>query len=209
MAERIKLDRPVIVEGRYDKIKLASIIDTEIITTDGFGVFRKNEKTALVRRIAEKHGVFVLTDSDGAGRVIRNYFNSILPPDKVTHLYTPEISGKESRKKTPSKAGYLGVEGMEAGLLRKLFEPFAVNADLPCQKRTGRTITKTDMYEAGLSGKPDSSALREELALLLGLPHDITANALLAAINLLGESDRFDEFAASKRTDRDEKKEGE
>ena len=109
--DRLKIARPVIVEGKYDKIKLSSVIDAQIITTEGFRIFRGDEKAMLIRRLAEKDGVIVLTDSDGAGLVILNYFYSLLCRDKVTHLYVPEVEGKEKRKKAPSKAGLLGVEG--------------------------------------------------------------------------------------------------
>ena len=121
---RIKIDRPVIVEGKYDKIKLQSVIDATIITTDGFGIFNRKEKLMLIRRLAAGSGVIVLTDSDGAGKVIRKYISSALPKEKVVHIYIPEIPGKEKRKQTPSKAGTLGVEGIEQNAaLQKLFAP--------------------------------------------------------------------------------------
>lgn len=196
--EKLRIDRPVVVEGKYDKIKLSSILDADILVTDGFGIFREEEKLALIRRIAEKSGVIVLTDSDGAGLVIRNYFNSALPRDKVTHLYIPEIPGRERRKKTASKAGFLGVEGVDCALLRKLFEPFAEGAR---SAKPSREVTKTDFYTAGLSGGPSSAARRAELAKKLGLPRDMSANALLAAVNLLGAADSFDEFIGSAEND--------
>ena len=121
--DRLKISIPIAVEGKYDKIKLSSIIDGQIITTDGFGVFASDEKKMLIRRLAEPRGIIVLTDSDGAGLVIRNYFRSILPKDKLINLYTPQIAGKEKRKKCPSKAGFLGVEGIEACKIRSLILP--------------------------------------------------------------------------------------
>ena len=142
MTDRIKIDRPVIVEGKYDKLRLAGILEANILTTDGFGIFNSEEKTALIRSLAEKHGLIILTDSDGAGLVIRNYFNSILPRDKLIHLYIPEIAGKERRKAHPSKAGTLGVEGMETDCLRRLFEPFASEKAMQ-----GGQITKSDFYQ--------------------------------------------------------------
>lgn len=181
---KLVVTRPVIVEGRYDKIKLESIIDAPIIVTDGFRVFREHEKAALIRRAAERSGVIVLTDSDGAGLVIRNYINSILPKDKIIHLYIPELPGHERRKKTDSKSGLLGVEGMDARLLRELFLPYSEGytpADAP--PRGG--ITKLDFYLDGLSGKTGSAERRRALAKACGLPTNISAPALLAALNML------------------------
>lgn len=179
--DKITISRPIIVEGKYDKITLASIVDAQIIPTDGFSLFNQKEKTALLRRIADAHGVIVLTDSDGGGRQIRSYLSSLLPPDKVTHLYIPAIRGKERRKSHAGKAGLLGVEGMEADTLRALFSPFA--DDAPARPRGG--VTKQDFYLDGLSGREGAEEKRRALALALNLPPDMTANALLAAINLL------------------------
>ena len=183
--EKLKIPYPVIVEGRYDKLRLESVIEAQILTTDGFGVFASDEKAMLIRRLAEVRGIIVLTDSDGAGRVIRNYFNSILPKDKIYHLYIPEIEGKERRKKAPSKAGTLGVEGMEAGLIRSLLEPFAVGGEA---KKSSRELTKTDFFGVGSADK------RARLCKYLNLPTCMSSNALLAAINMLGEADKYEEF---------------
>lgn len=189
---KLRVDIPIAVEGKYDKIKLCSIIDANIVTTDGFGIFSSAEKTALIRRIAEPRGIIVLTDSDGAGLVIRNYFRSILPKDKLIHLYTPEIAGKERRKRAPSKAGFLGVEGMEAEMLRKLFEPFAVNSDNSYNIFTNKQqVTKADFFADGLSGGEGSVERRNRLAAALGLPSGLSANALLAAVNMLCSRDEY------------------
>ena len=192
--DKLKIDRPVIVEGKYDKIKLSQIIDTQIITTEGFRIFRGDEKTALIRRLAEKNGIIVLTDSDGAGLVIRNYFNSLLGRSKVTHLYVPEIEGKEKRKKTRSKAGLLGVEGIDTEILHRLFEPFAQkkgdNETLSASPADLRKITKTDFYLHGLSGGEGSSEKRKKLAALLDLPTNMSADALICAMNLLYKYDQ-------------------
>ena len=189
---KLRVEIPIAVEGKYDKIKLCSIIDANIVTTDGFGIFSSAEKTALIRRIAEPRGIIVLTDSDGAGLVIRNYFRSILPKDKLIHLYTPEIVGKERRKKAPSKAGFLGVEGMEAEMLRKLFEPFAVNSDNSYNIFTNKQqVTKADFFADGLSGGEGSVEKRNRLAAALGLPSGLSANALLAAVNMLCGRDEY------------------
>lgn len=177
---KIKLDMPVIVEGKYDVIKLSSILDAQIIKTDGFSIFNSPDTRNMIKRIAEKNGVIVLTDSDGAGLVIRNHLNSFLPKEKIIHLYPPRIEGKEKRKATPSKEGYLGVEGISADALRALFSPL--------EARNGeerRLVTKAELYEDGLTGAPDSSKKRDLLKKELGLPPSISANAMLDAINLL------------------------
>ena len=181
--EKIKLNAPVIVEGKYDKITLSSILDADILTLGGFSVFHESERKDLLRRVAEKNGVIVLTDSDGAGKVLRGYLSSILPREKVTHLYVPRIEGKEKRKKTASKEGTLGVEGMDADLLRNLFLPFA--ADAPEKQKNGEPLTKADLFSLGLSGGENAKERREALAKRCGLPRDMSSNALLAALNLL------------------------
>lgn len=179
--EKLKIALPIIVEGKYDKITLSSVLDATIIPTGGFSLFKNEEKIALLRRLANEGGVILLTDADGGGRQIRSRLSSLLPAGGLTHLYIPEIAGKEKRKAHPSKGGLLGVEGMEAECLRTLFAPFATGKDI-CKKAA---LTKRDFYRDGLSGAKDASALRDALALLLALPRGMSANALLAAINLL------------------------
>lgn len=191
--EKIHISRPIIVEGKYDKIALSAVLTAHIITTDGFSLFKKKEKAALLRRLAERHGVIVLTDADGGGRQIRAYLSEILPKDKVIHLYTPAIFGKERRKAHAGRAGLLGVEGMTADTLRKIFLPFA---DESPERSTGG-ITKQDFYLDGLSGCAGAEARRRALALLLGFPPDMTANALLAACNLLYTKEEYRELLAS------------
>lgn len=184
---KIKISRPIIVEGKYDKIKLTSILDANIITTDGFGVFNSAEKVALIRALAAPSGVIVLTDSDGAGKVIRTKISSILPQNAVTHLYIPQIFGKEKRKSVPSKEGTLGVEGIDADILRKIFEP--LEDDRP-QRRLGG-VSKQDFYADGLSGGENSAEKRDALALQFCLPRGMSANALLAAINIISDEDGY------------------
>ena len=189
---KLRVDIPIAVEGKYDKIKLCSIIDANIVTTDGFGIFSSAEKTALIRRIAGPRGIIVLTDSDGAGLVIRNYFRSILPKDKLIPLYTPEIVGTARRKRAPSQAGCLGGAGREAEMLRKIFEPFAVNSDNSYNKFTNKQqVTKADFFADGLSGGEGSVERRNRLAAALGLPSGLSANALLAAVNMLCGRDEY------------------
>ncbi|MBO5649012.1 MAG: DUF4093 domain-containing protein [Clostridia bacterium] len=188
----IHLDRPVIVEGQYDKQKLSSILDATIITTNGFGIFNDGEKRALIRRLAEKNGIFVLTDADGAGMVIRNLLRGCVPPDRVIHLYIPPVQGKERRKSKASKAGLLGVEGIDEQTLRRIFAPFSTDAIE--EKRCGASVSKADFYEYGLSGGAGSAQARAALCRVLHLPENMSANALLEAINLLLTEDEF--FAA-------------
>jgi len=199
--DKIKLPMPIVVEGKYDKIKLSSVFDGCILTTDGFGIFNKKEKLALIKRLAGKTGIIILTDSDGAGKLIRSHLSSAIPPEKIYQLYTPQIPGKEPRKSEASKEGLLGVEGMEAQLLYDLLKKFAeangFDSDGITESRTKNAdVTKTDLYTDGFSGGPDSSRLRDELAAKLSLPAGMTANALLAAINILISKDEYDAAAA-------------
>ena len=185
--EKLHISRPIIVEGKYDKIKLSSLLSAHIIPTDGFSLFKKKEKAALLRRLAEKTGVIVLTDADGGGKQIRAYLSEILPKEKVIHLYIPAVSGKERRKTHAGKAGLLGVEGIESEILLSLFAPFADGAP----PRTHGGITKQDFYADGLSGHGGAREKREALARSLRLPPDMTANALLDACNLLYTKEEY------------------
>lgn len=181
--EKIKLTRVVIVEGRYDKIKLSSILDAAILTTDGFGIFKDGAKQALIRRLAVERGLLTATDSDGAGLVIRNFIGGIVPKGTVVHLLIPPIPGRERRKATPSKEGTLGVEGMDADLLRKLFEPFAADAS---GQTPSKPISRADLYEDGLMGGERSSERRIALLAALDLPRNLSVTGLVDAVNLLG-----------------------
>ncbi len=189
MAERRKLriPKPILVEGRYDKAKLSGIVEGTILTTAGFGIFKQKEKLALIKALAAEAGIIVLTDSDGAGKTIRSYLSSALPKEKVFHLYIPQIAGKEKRKSAPSKEGTLGVEGMENDLLYKLLLPF--DEDAPRTDRGG--ITKADLYGLGLTGTADAAARRDVLAKALSLPAGMTSGALLSALNVLFGREEF------------------
>ena len=180
--EKLKIACPVIVEGKYDRLRLLNVIEAQIITTDGFGLFKKNEKAALIRALAQKSKLIVLTDSDGAGRVIRSRISQMVPPDRLIQLHIPKIHGKEKRKSEPSAEGTLGVEGMENELLRKMFEPYA-GENAP--KVQTNPLSKIDFYEDGLSGGQGSAEKRDALAAKFGLPDGMTANALLAALRLV------------------------
>ena len=186
--EKLKLRYPLVVEGKYDKITLSNIVSSPILCTGGYSVFNSAELRALLRRLAEGSRLLVLTDSDGAGKQIRGYLSGILPKGSLLQVYIPKIAGKEKRKRTPGKSGLLGVEGMPAELLRELLMPYAEKAD---EAPKGEAITKTDLYLDGLSGSEGSVALRARLARALALPEDMTANALLEAMNLLVTRDEY------------------
>ncbi len=190
--EKIKLSIPVLVEGKYDKIALSSVIDTVILTTDGFGIFNSAEKRALIKKLSE-NGLIVLCDSDRAGSFIRSRIANFVQKDKLYQLYTPQITGKEKRKSAPSKDGFLGVEGVGATVLYELFSDFVKkHPEAVGDKALAReTITKTDFYFAGLSGAENSSEKRDALAKKLGLPNKMTANALLSAVNMLQSREEF------------------
>lgn len=186
--KRLRISRPIIVEGRYDREKLLSFVDGTVITTEGFAIFNSRERMAVIRRLAASGGVIVLTDSDGAGAVIRSHITSSLPKGSVTQLYIPRVPGKERRKKTPSRAGTLGVEGIERDTLYRLLLPFADGG--PARER-GEPVKKSDMYACGLSGTDGAEARRDRVAASLGLPPGMTPNAFLAAVNVLLSRDEF------------------
>lgn len=181
--EKLSIPYPVIVEGKYDKITLSSVIEAQIIPVGGFSIFKKSETAALLRRLAQKSKLILLTDSDGAGKLIRSHLTGILPRDAVIQLYTPQIHGKERRKSAPSAAGFLGVEGMDAARLRALFLPYA--SDPASASLSENPLSKQDFYRDGLSGAENSSRKRAALAACFDLPTDMTANALLAALRML------------------------
>lgn len=177
---RLDIPYPVLVEGKYDKIKLSSVINARILTTDGFAVFNSKEKRALLSELAKKTRIIVVTDSDSGGRVIRNHIKGILPPDRIINLYIPSVKGKERRKTAPSKEGLLGVEGMDADILREVFLPFA-SENAP----NNEPISRTRLYELGLLGGENSSALRRAVCRELKIPEDMSSGAFLDALNLL------------------------
>ena len=239
--DKIKLQEALVVEGRYDKNTLAQLVDAPIFVTNGFGIFKDPEALALLRAVAEKRGLIVLTDPDGGGLVIRNHLKGAIDPALVKHAYIPDIFGKEKRKSYPGREGKLGVEGMEPEVLlaalRSAGATFLDEATGNRQQATGdgkaigsgaqcaprepsvgaaitspacrgggpasrpvegclpspaaAPITKTDLYELGLSGKPDSREKRRELQKKLNLPENLSANALLTALNCVMTRDEF------------------
>ncbi len=180
----IKLREAVIVEGKYDKIKLSGLLDTVILTTDGFGIFKDKEKQRLIRRIARERGILVMTDSDSAGFVIRSFLSGIVDPSSVTHVYIPDILGKEKRKDAPSKEGKLGVEGVNSDVILDALRKAGVTAEPCLQEHARRTVTKTDFMEDGLSGGQNSAKKRRALLRALDLPERTSANAMLKIINI-------------------------
>lgn len=173
--EKLKISQAIVVEGKYDKIKLSAVIDGMIICTNGFGIYKDKSIVELIRLYAKTSGIIVLTDSDSAGFQIRNHLKGLVPDGNIINLYIPEIFGKERRKNAPSKEGKLGVEGIDVGILREIFERSGV---LTAEDTGTEIITAKDFYELGLSGKPYSSNLRRELCKMLGLPVNMTSKAL-------------------------------
>ncbi|MBQ7120548.1 MAG: DUF4093 domain-containing protein [Oscillospiraceae bacterium] len=186
-----RIRETIIVEGRYDVNTLKQYFDAHIIETSGFGIFNNTEKRKLIEKLAEKNGIIVFTDSDGAGLVIRNFIRGAVKSGNVKHAYIPEIEGKEKRKASASKAGLLGVEGMSREIIENaLRRAGATFDDGEVQKKSD--LTKQDMYFAGLSGDSNSSIKREKLAEILGLPKLMSANAFLAAINMIYTREEFE-----------------
>jgi len=165
----IKLNQAVIVEGKYDKITLSSIIDAVIIVTNGFGIFKDKEKLELIKFYARTTGIIIMTDSDRAGFIIRNHIKGAVKNGKIKNVYIPDIFGKEKRKEKPSAEGKLGVEGMNKEIILRALEKAGITAD-ETQRDTDNLITKTDLFELGLSGGKDSSSRRRELLSYLKLP---------------------------------------
>ena len=178
--EKLKIKYPVIVEGKYDKIKIDSIAEACVVTTGGFSLFKNNEKLAVIKRLAKAGKIIVLCDSDGAGKIIRSHISSAVPKENIIQLYTPQIEGKEKRKAQASKEGYLGVEGVDANVLREILLPYSSDGS----GFEGANITKLDFYNDGLTGGANSREKRNQVAAYLGLPKDMTPNAMLEAINV-------------------------
>ena len=174
--EKIRLQQAVIVEGKYDKIKLEALVDAVILPTDGFRIFKDKEMRALIRSLAHTRGILVLTDSDAAGFQIRAHVRSIAAGGQVLHAYIPDIFGREKRKRTTSAEGKLGVEGMNLLTLRTALERAGAGTEAPPK---GEALTKLDLYEQGLCGGPESAAKRRALFTALGLPARLSANAAL------------------------------
>ena len=186
----VKIREAILVEGRYDKNTLSQIVDAPILETSGFGIFKDKKQMALLRTVAEKRGLIVFTDSDGAGFVIRNHIKSAIPGKYLKHAYIPDILGKERRKSAPGKEGKLGVEGMTREVILEALRRSGATVEGE-EEIQPRQITKQDLMELGLSGGPDASAKRLALLKKLDLPEHMSANALLQALNLLYSLDEL------------------
>lgn len=180
----VKIKEAILVEGRYDKNTLSQIVDAPILETAGFGIFKDKKQMALLRQVAEKRGLIVFTDSDGAGFVIRNHVKSAIPGKYLKHAYIPDIQGKEKRKAAPGKEGKLGVEGMSREIILEALRRSGATIDGE-ESNSSHQITKQDLMELGLSGGADASAKRLALLKKLDLPEHMSPNAMLQALNLL------------------------
>ena len=180
----VKIKEAIVVEGRYDKNTLSQIVDAPILETSGFGIFKDKKQMALLRQVAEKRGLIVFTDSDGAGFVIRNHIKSAIPGKYLKHAYTPDIFGKERRKAAPGREGKLGVEGMTREVILEALRKAGATIEGE-DAASSHQITKQDLMELGLSGGADASAKRLALLKKLDLPEHMSANAMLQALNLL------------------------
>lgn len=181
--ERIR--EVIVVEGRYDKNTVSQVVDATVITLGGFAVFNDKEKLAFLRRLAEKRGLILLTDSDGAGFLLRNYLKGALPRDRVKQAYIPDVKGKERRKRKGGKEGKLGVEGMSPAVLLAALRRCGATFEGEAPPERGEALTKADLFSLGLSGGEGSAEKRRELLKRLDLPEHLTANGMLEALNLL------------------------
>lgn len=179
----IHTDRAIVVEGKYDKIKLRGMIDGVIVCTGGFRIYKDKEMQAMLRTLASKQGLAVLTDSDAAGFQIRGFIRNICGKENIVDVYIPDLYGKEKRKQHPSKEGKLGVEGIPEQLLQKAFEEAGVGVQQV--QRAAQPITKMDLFELGLSGTADSAQRRKQLMRRLNLPEHLTTNALVTVLAAL------------------------
>ena len=189
----VKIKEAIVVEGRYDKNTLSQIVDAPILETSGFGIFKDKKRLALLRQVAQKRGLIVFTDSDGAGFVIRNHIKSAIPGKYLKHAYIPDILGKERRKAAPGKEGKLGVEGMSREIILEALRRSGATIEGEDAPRI-RQITKQDLMALGLSGGPDASAKRLMLLKKLNLPEHMSPNAMLQALNLLYSLEELELF---------------
>lgn len=192
----LKVEQAIVVEGKYDKIKLESIIDATIVVTNGYGIFKDREKLELIRFYARKKGIIILTDSDGAGFKIRGFLKGSVPEGSIKNVYIPDIFGKEKRKVKPSAEGKLGVEGIKKELIVEAFRKAGINfvSEEGAEKTERNPVTRTDIYEAGLTGTPDSSEKRKKLLKKLGLPERLSTSGMLEALNTMMSAEEFYEI---------------
>lgn len=194
----IKIKEAIIVEGRYDRMRLAAIFDTAIIETGGFRVFKDDEKKTVIRRLAQARGIVILTDSDGAGFVIRNFLKGIISDNtQIKQAFVPDIKGKEKRKAQPSKQGLLGVEGMTDEIILNAVLNSGVQIIGKEERKTVGEITKTDFFTYGLTGGENSGVFRKAVLKKLGFPQYMTTNAMLSAVNLIYSKEQFEHILES------------
>lgn len=203
----IKLKEAVIVEGKYDKIKLKSLIDAPIIETNGFRIFNDKEKQNLIRQIAKQRGILIMTDSDSGGFVIRNFLKGAVPKEQTKHCYIPEILGKEKRKSVHSKEGMLGVEGISDSILLDAIKKSGAVIIDDCSGNNNlyeyEEITKADLFDLGLTGRENSAKLRTSLLNQLNLPTYLTTNAMLSALNCLISKQKLIDIICQQRYNND------
>lgn len=186
----LRIKEAVIVEGKYDKMQLKKVCDALIITTDGFRIFRDKDKREFLKALAKRQGLLILTDSDRAGFVIRSHLKSFIPNEYIKNVYIPDIHGKEKRKSAPSKEGLIGVEGIDEATLSRLLK----EAEAAPSQKSGKPITKADLFELKISGSKESASLRSQIAGELSLPSRLSANALLEIFNSMFSRDEFFDF---------------
>lgn len=187
----IKIDEIVVVEGKYDKIRLSSVVDATIITTDGFGIFKNKEKQKLIRKLAQERGILILTDSDNAGFMIRSFLKGIVDNSKIRHAYIPDLYGKEKRKSSPSAEGKLGVEGMSEQVLRQSLDKAGIALSGGEKKQR---ITKSRLYDDGFIGAKNSAEKRKKLQKKLDLPENLTSNLLVEIIDVLIDEEEYEKI---------------
>lgn len=204
MTDKIYLKEAVIVEGRYDRVRLSGFIASPVIETGGFRVFKDKEKQALIRAIAERRGVLIMTDVDSAGFVIRNFLRGIIPQEKILHAYIPTVPGKERRKPEPSKEGVLGVEGLDSEALLKAIRESGAHIESDplsgaepsnrAEQDESQRISKSDFYSYGMTGTRNAAARRSAVLSDLGLPRYLTPNAMISALNCLFTKPEFEAY---------------
>ena len=181
---RIKIKETIIVEGKYDKMRLSPLFDANIIELGGFQIYNNKDRLALIRRIADKNGIIILTDSDSAGFRLRHYLSSAIPKANIKNVFIPDVSGKEKRKAKPGKENLIGVEGMTTEVLISAFKKSGIDVENGSFERT-EPFSKSFLYEAGLSGGENSSELRKKLCEHYSLPKMLTANSLAEILPII------------------------
>lgn len=192
----MRIKEAIVVEGRYDKNTLSQVVDAVILETSGFSVFKDSEKLTLLRRLAQKQGLIVLTDSDGAGFVIRNYIKGAIPTEQVKHAYIPDIYGKERRKRAPGKEGKLGVEGMSPDILLQALLRAGATVEGEESAAPRGELTSADLFALGLTGQADSARRRAALLRRLELPEHLSAKAMLTVLNALYSPSELNDILA-------------